>query len=351
MAHGAAPLADFVSPLRRAAAAPFSHHSPRATPAGCAVYVSEARDTALLRQLESLARGSPGACLANLFVDEPYNRTNLTLVGRSMPQLAAAAVGLARAALAALDLRQHVATHPRLGTVDHISCHPLPLLAGESAVVAGAAAQAAAAEEQQAAAAALAQAIARQLGAGPRALPVFTYGGAHPQQRPLDAVRRQLGYFQGAAGGAWQGGLQLPTGAEARAGAADTAAQTLALPLAPCYGPGAALARSGVCCVGAAPWVVNFNVLLLTDDMAAARGVARAVSERGGGLAGVQAMALRHIDGIEVACNLLGGGVTEPAVLGAVRVLAEAAGVAVGAGYRTNKAPEELVAAAMAAGL
>jgi glutamate formiminotransferase len=318
------------------------------------VYVSEARDAALLRQLESLARGSPGACLANLFVDEPYNRTNLTLVGRSMPQLAAAAVGLARAALAALDLRQHAATHPRLGTVDHISCHPLPLTAGASAATAGAAGQATPAEEQQAAAAALAQAIARQLGAGPLALPVFTYGKAHPQQRPLDAVRRQLGYFQGAAAGAWQGGLQLPAGQAdvgAAAGAADPASQMLALPLAPCYGPGAAPARSGVCCVGAAPWVVNFNVLLLTDDMAAARAIARGASERGGGLVGVQAMALRHVSGIEVACNLLGGGVTEPAVLAAVRALAEAAGLALGGGYRTNKAPEELVAAAMAAGL
>jgi glutamate formiminotransferase len=40
-------------------------------------------------------------------------------------QLAGAALLLARAALAVLDLRQHAATHPRLGTVDHISCHPL----------------------------------------------------------------------------------------------------------------------------------------------------------------------------------------------------------------------------------
>ena len=40
-------------------------------------------------------------------------------------QLAGAAVRLAQAALSVLDLRQHAATHPRLGVVDHISCHPL----------------------------------------------------------------------------------------------------------------------------------------------------------------------------------------------------------------------------------
>ena len=40
-------------------------------------------------------------------------------------QLATAAVQLSRAALTQLDLRQHTATHPRLGVVDHISCNPL----------------------------------------------------------------------------------------------------------------------------------------------------------------------------------------------------------------------------------
>ena len=40
----------------------------------------------------------------------------------------------------------------------------------------------------------------------------------------------------------------------------------------------------------------------------AARSLARAVSERGGGLKWVESMALSHDDGVvEVACNLLGG--------------------------------------------
>jgi Formiminotransferase domain, N-terminal subdomain len=40
-------------------------------------------------------------------------------------QLADAVVALSRAALRELDLRQHDATHPRLGIVDHISCQPV----------------------------------------------------------------------------------------------------------------------------------------------------------------------------------------------------------------------------------
>ncbi|EFN58522.1 hypothetical protein CHLNCDRAFT_17265, partial [Chlorella variabilis] len=303
------------------------------------VYVSEARDGDILRQLESVARQAPGACLANLFTDEPYNRTNFTLVGRSVPALAAAASTLARAALALLDLRQHAATHPRLGCVDHISCHPLPTSEAGSAAAAAAAADAGELRQRQqdeAGAAALAVAIASELGSGPQAVPVYTYGWAHQQRQPLDAVRRQLGYFQGSS---WHGGLQAPA-AEA-AGAADAELQ---LPLAPCFGPAVVPARSGVCCVGAGRWIVNYNVLLLTEDMVAARAVARSVSERGGGLAAVQAMALRHLGGIEVACNLLQPATTPPeAVLGTIQRLAGQRGLAVGPAYRTNKAPEELV--------
>lgn len=49
----------------------------------------------------------------------------LHLMACSVVQLASAAVKLSKAALMALDLRGHRATHPRLGVVDHISCHPV----------------------------------------------------------------------------------------------------------------------------------------------------------------------------------------------------------------------------------
>jgi hypothetical protein len=65
----------------------------------------------------------------------------------------------------------------------------------------------------------------------------------------------------------------------------------------PDLGPAVVPARSGMCCVGATPWVVNFNVLLESEDLDLGRELAAAVSERRGGLPGVQAMALRHEDG------------------------------------------------------
>lgn len=56
----------------------------------------------------------------------------------------------------------------------------------------------------------------------------------------------------------------------------------------PDAGPLAAPPAAGIVTVGAVPWVVNYNVPLCTDDMSAARAVARAVSTRGGGPPGVQ---------------------------------------------------------------
>ena len=62
-------------------------------------------------------------------------------------------------------------------------------------------------------------------------------------------------------------------------------------------GPAEVDQRSGVALIGAVSWVTNYNVALRSCDVAAARGIARSLSERGGGIAGVQAMALPHGQG------------------------------------------------------
>ena len=74
--------------------------------------------------------------------------------------------------------------------------------------------------------------------------------------------------------------------------------------LRPAFGPATPPADLGVTCVGSTPWLVNYNVPLDTSDFDVGRDLARAVSARGGGPPGVQAMALRHGRGLEVACNL-----------------------------------------------
>ncbi|KAG2435567.1 hypothetical protein HYH02_011861 [Chlamydomonas schloesseri] len=343
-----------------------------------------------------------------MFQDEPYHRTGFTLVSGQPDRLTEAVVRLSRAALQLLDLRQHDASHPRLGVVDHIALHPLGGLAPAAASNQYGAAPAAGGmgpttvwvppppgSTPLAVAATCANLIARQLsppqaeeeeeepvavaavaGAGRGAssvgmssssssssggsggvvraagggqepvppLPVYFYGHAHPSRRGLADIRRQLGYFRRSPEGGWRGGLeaqQLPAGNDLSA-------------FPPDLGPATAPARWGVVTIGATPWVVNYNVPLSGVDLPTARKLAKAISERGGGLPGVQAMALQHADGlVEVACNLLDAAASPPGTLQArLEGIAGAWGLdasQVRPGYQTNRSPEELLRAAVQA--
>lgn len=66
----------------------------------------------------------------------------------------------------------------------------------------------------------------------------------------------------------------------------------------------------------------------------------------------LQAMALKHTTGIEVACNLLDADQTPPeAVAARVAELAAAAGMQLGQPYRIGKTPEHIMQLATEAGL
>ncbi|GLI66512.1 hypothetical protein VaNZ11_010333, partial [Volvox africanus] len=185
------------------------------------------------------------------------------------------------------------------------------------------------------------------------ALPVYLYGYAHPSRRCLSEVRRQLGYFRRAADGSWGSG----SGANSR----NLQVQQQMLPdpndllqFSPDLGPVEPPPQSGLLTIGAVPWVTNYNVPLQDVDLEEAKWLARAVSERGGGLPGVEAMALKHEDDtVEVACNLLDETQSSPhAVQARLEALASSRGLdqwAVLWGYRTNKTPEELLHIAAAA--
>ena len=245
--------------------------------------MSEGRDAGLLSALSLAAASVPGATCAHTFTDEEYNRTGYTLVAASSAPLEAAARALCAAALCRADLRTHAASHPRLGVIDHVAVHPLGCATLDAP-------------------AALARALGAALG---RQMPVFFYGAAHPEGRTLADTRRGLGYFQGQAADipAWVGSPSLgPIGAAAGPGA--DAWKGTHHEVAPDCGLslGSVNPAWGVALVGATPWVVNFNLLLSLPSLhdkadaqslgavaAAARRVARAVSQRGGGLPGVQA--------------------------------------------------------------
>lgn len=117
------------------------------------------------------------------------------------------------------------------------------------------------------------------------------------------------------------------------------------LALEPDVGPTQVPEAKGVVVIGATQWVDNYNVPVVSTDIAAVRRIAKRVSGRGGGLPSVQAMALTHGETvIEVACNLL-----EPNKVGGDRVqleverLAKEEGMTVGKGYFTDLPQEKII--------
>ncbi|CAM6083112.1 unnamed protein product [Calypogeia fissa] len=90
---------------------------------------------------------------------------------------------------------------------------------------------------------------------------------------------------------------------------------------------------------------MNYNVPIASTDLTIAKGIARKVSQRGGGLPEVQAMALLHGDGcIEIACNLLTVEITNPTMVqNMIAELVQAQGVEVRPGYLIGHGKEDIL--------
>ena len=90
----------------------------------CIPNFSEGRDRAVIDALSLAAQKVPGVTLLDVQADEGHNRSVLTLVG-SPEGMEEAAVALAKAAAARIDLRRHSGEHPRMGAVDVIPFVPV----------------------------------------------------------------------------------------------------------------------------------------------------------------------------------------------------------------------------------
>ncbi|XP_076961140.1 formiminotransferase cyclodeaminase-like protein [Bidens hawaiensis] len=283
----------------------------------CKIYISETRNKSALASIERAAKLYPdAAAIVNKFEDQTYNRVGYTLVAKSTltpddddsSSLKCVVFSMVKAAFETVDFDHHSGSHPRLGVVDHVCFHPLGSTSVQRVAV-------------------TAKALAKDVGSILK-VPTYTYGAAHKEQRSLDALRRELGYFKpNAAGHHWSGGLE-----------------SAVLPLEPDEGPVQVVKTKGVVVIGATKWVDNYNVPVYSNDIGTVRRIAKRVSGRGGGLASVQSMALVHDGVIEVACNLL-----EPSVVGADQVQSEVerlgteAVVTVGKGYFTDLSQDEIV--------
>lgn len=224
--------------------------------------MSEGRDLRVVEALADAVRGVPGATLADVHADPDHHRSVFTFLGA--PQaVEEAAVALAAAMFARVDMRAHRGIHPRMGALDVLPFVPLRDLAMADAV-------------------AVARRVGERLGRE-YGLPVYFYGAAatRPERRAVRDIR--MGEYEGLprklADPAWR----------------------------PDCGPATFNPSVGAAAVGARDVLVAYNVWLDSTDLGAATAIARAVRESSGGLACVQALGLplERRGLVQVSMNLL----------------------------------------------
>jgi glutamate formiminotransferase len=228
----------------------------------CVPNVSEGRRPEVVARLAAAAASAPGVRLLDVSSDPDHNRSVLTLAG-SAEALHGSLLALYDAAIAAIDLTRHQGVHPRLGAVDVAPFVPLG-------------------DTPMAAAVAAAERLAREV-AERFALPVYLYEQA--ARRP---GRRLL--------------------ADIRSGGFEGLAARIAEPAwAPDFGPPRVHPGAGATVIGARFFLIAFNAVLDTADVAVAKAVARRVRESGGGLPAVRAMGvyLASRDRAQVSMNLV----------------------------------------------
>ncbi len=213
----------------------------------CVPNFSEGRDPGVLADLGRAAGSVPGVALVDWSADPDHHRSVFTLLGDA-EGVAAAALAVARVAVARIDLTTHSGVHPRMGAIDVLPFVPFGETPMETCVQ-----------------------VAREVGsrlASELALPVYFY-----EEAAHRSERRNLANIRNA-------GFEILRQAP------------LIQDRAPDLGPDQLHPTAGAVAVGARGPLLAYNVNLHTADLRVARAIAARVRERGGGLLGVKALGL-----------------------------------------------------------
>lgn len=252
----------------------------------CVPNFSEGRKPETVRLIAEAIAAVDSACVLDTHIDPDHNRSVITFVA-TPERVVKAAVNAVRRASQLIDMRAHQGEHPRLGATD-----VLPFVPVRGVTMAECVALAHQAGET----------IAHELG-----IPVYFYEHAtlRTDRVNLEDVRR--------------GALellreQITTNTER----------------APDVGLPQVHDTAGAIAVGARPFLIAFNVILRSADIAIARQIARKIRARNGGLPFVKALGFRlHTRAlVQVSMNLVNYEVTGmTAAYEAVRREADALGV------------------------
>ncbi len=225
----------------------------------CIPNFSEGRRPEVVEAIADAVRGTPGVTLLDYSSDADHNRSVLTFVG-TPGDIEVAAFAAIKTAAELIDMTQHSGEHPRIGATDVVPFVPIRgVEMANCAVIARR----------------LGQRVGDELG-----IPVYLYERAatRPDRENLANLRK--GEYEGLR--------------EAIRTDPDRA---------PDFGP-AELGTAGATVIGARAPLIAYNVYLNTDDVEAARKIARAVRHSGGGLRFVKALGLLVDGRAQVSMNL-----------------------------------------------
>ena len=228
----------------------------------CVPNFSEGRKPETIDAIARAIESVPDANVLNRHIDPDHNRSVITFVANPEVVVEAALRGVAKAT-ALIDLRSHKGEHPRIGATDVLPFVPLGQVTMEMCI-----------------------ALAHEAGQriwSELSIPVYFYERA--ARRP-DRVR-----LENVRGKGFDKLREEITSNPDRA---------------PDIGAPKLHETAGAIAIGARPFLIAFNVNLGTNDVSIARGIARKVRERDGGLPFVKALGfeLRARGLVQVSMNL-----------------------------------------------
>lgn len=225
----------------------------------CVPNFSEGRRPEIVRQIADAITAVKPACVLDTHIDPDHNRSVITFVA-PLETVVVAAVNAVRRASELIDMRTHQGEHPRLGATDVLPFVPVRDVTMDDCVR-----------------------VAHEAGtiiASDLSIPVYFYERAalRGERVNLEDVRR---------------GAKNPE-------------------YVPDVGATHRHESAGAIVVGARPFLIAFNVILRSGDIAVARQIARSIRARNGGLPCVKALGFRlHTRGlVQVSMNLINYEVT-----------------------------------------
>ena len=252
----------------------------------CVPNFSEGRKPEAVRQIAEAIAAVESGCVLDTHIDPDHNRSVITFVA-SPENVVEAAVRAVKQASELIDMRTHWGEHPRLGATDVLPFVPVHGVTMDDCVR-------------------LAHEAGKRI-ASELSIPVYFYEKAalRADRINLEDVRR--------------GALEL-----LREQITTNTERT------PDEGAPVIHDTAGAIAVGARPFLIAFNVVLRSDDLAIARQIAKSIRARNGGLPFLKALGFRLSTRscVQVSMNLVNYEVTGmDAAYDAIKREAESLGV------------------------